>query len=193
MLQHCIRCVCVFLTGSVWVPLTLASQIRYRRWCDSNNFDLMLPEDAKKRKRIVEKNRQSSVTEHFGPEDPPARPTPYSDKALQTAAIEWLIETNQVCTLFLSLSHANTMRGTLQPIQTFNNAAFKNMIDIASQANRSIRLLSSKQSRARIIKMFKQQLCSLRDRLNVLFFILFTSFVFAFTDTLLCLLIRAPP
>ena len=153
----------------------------------------MLPEDAKKRKRIVEKNRQSSVTEHFGPEDPPVRPTLYSDKALQTAAIEWLIETNQVCTLFLSLSHVNTMRGTLQPIQTFNNAAFKNMIDIASQANWSIRLLSSKQSRARIIKMFKQQLCSLRDRLNVLFFILFTSFVFAFTDTLLCLLIRAPP
>ncbi len=57
----------------------------------------MLPEDAKKRKRIIEKNCQLSVTEHFGPKDPPVRPTPYSDKALQTATIEWLIETNQVC------------------------------------------------------------------------------------------------
>ena len=54
----------------------------------------MLPDDAKKRK-IVDK--QPSVTEHFGPEDRVARPIPYSDKALETASIEWLIQTNQVC------------------------------------------------------------------------------------------------
>jgi hypothetical protein len=57
----------------------------------------MLPEDTKKRK-IVEK--QPSVTEHFQPEDRAARPIPYSDKALETASLEWLIETNQVCPLY---------------------------------------------------------------------------------------------
>jgi len=40
------------------------------------------------------------------------------------------------------------------------------MLDLASRANRRIQLPSPKQSRARIIKMFKQQLCLLRDRLN---------------------------
>ncbi|KAH9031814.1 hypothetical protein EDB84DRAFT_1270945, partial [Lactarius hengduanensis] len=123
---------------------------RYRKWCDSNNFDSMLPQDSKKRKR-VEKDGQSLVIHHFRPEDPTARPIPFSEKALQTAALEWMVATNQ-------------------PIQTFKNAAFKKMLDIASRANRSIRLPSPKQSRAQIIKMFKQQLRSLRDRLNVTFF-----------------------
>lgn len=51
----------------------------------------------------------------------------------------------------------------------FQNAAFKNMLDIASRANpnRGYRLPSPKQSRARIITMFKQQMVSLRDRLTV--------------------------
>jgi hypothetical protein len=64
--------------------------------------------DTKKRKCI---EKQPSITEHFGPADQEARPIPYSDKALETAALEWLIETNQVCTFsyFLSsmLMHAN--------------------------------------------------------------------------------------
>ena len=60
----------------------------------------MLPEDSKKRKALaLDKNRlsqQSSVTDHFGPEDTNAKPITYSDSAFKTAAIEWLIETNQV-------------------------------------------------------------------------------------------------
>ena len=31
-------------------------------------------------------------------------PIPYSDKAFETAALEWLIETNQVCTFYYFLS-----------------------------------------------------------------------------------------
>ena len=55
----------------------------------------MLPEDAKQRKSLaLDKARQSSVTNHFGPED--ARPIPYSDNAFRAAALEWLIEMNQV-------------------------------------------------------------------------------------------------
>lgn len=73
----------------------------------------MLPEDAKKRKGHVEKGKQSLVIEHFNSEDSNAKPIPYSKKALQTAALEWLIETNQVraprhARLFIYLSHSNT-------------------------------------------------------------------------------------
>lgn len=73
---------------------------RYRKWCEKNNFESMLPEDSKKRKALAldksRLSRQSSVTDHFGPEDTDAKPIPYSDSAFKTAAVEWLIETNQV-------------------------------------------------------------------------------------------------
>ncbi|KAH9012604.1 hypothetical protein EDB83DRAFT_2233687, partial [Lactarius deliciosus] len=135
---------------------------RYRKWCDSNHFDSMLPQDSKKRKR-VEKDCQSLVIDHFGPDDPTKRPIPFSEKALQTAALEWMVATNQ-------------------PIRAFSHPAFKKMLDIVSRANRSIRLPSPKQSRAQIIKMFKQQLRLLQDRLNVTFFlILFFSRSLMFT------------
>ena len=141
----------------------------------------MLPEDAKQRKSLaIDKVQQSSVIDHFGPED--TRPIPYSDDAFKAAAIEWLIETNQVCPflqyiiLLFILSCA-----LLQPIQTFSRPTFKNMIDIASRAKREINLPSPKQSRACILQMFKQQLRSLRARLSVCF----PSFLFPFlfTDT----------
>ena len=55
----------------------------------------MLPEDAKQCKLLaLDKAQQSSVTDHFGPKD--ARPIPYSDNTFRAAAIEWLIEMNQV-------------------------------------------------------------------------------------------------
>ena len=57
----------------------------------------MLPVDAKQRKTdVIDLGRQSSVTEHFGPEDPASKPIPFSDKAFETAVLEWLVETNQV-------------------------------------------------------------------------------------------------
>jgi hypothetical protein len=56
----------------------------------------MLPEDTKKHKQL---EKQPSVIEHFGPEDQGAKVIPYSDKALKTASLEWLIATNQVCAL----------------------------------------------------------------------------------------------
>jgi hypothetical protein len=65
----------------------------------------MLPEDSKKHKCV---EKQPSITEHFGPEDREARLIPYSDKALETAALEWLIETNQVCTFYYFLSSVLT-------------------------------------------------------------------------------------
>ncbi len=59
----------------------------------------MLPNDTKQRKLDNNnglKSQQSVLSDHFKPEDHNARPTPYSRKALETAALEWLIETNQV-------------------------------------------------------------------------------------------------
>ena len=56
----------------------------------------MLPKDTKKHKSV---EKQPSVTEHFGPEDRDTRPIPYSDTALESVALKWLIETNQVCIL----------------------------------------------------------------------------------------------
>ncbi|KAI9431599.1 hypothetical protein H4582DRAFT_1795160, partial [Lactarius indigo] len=64
----------------------------YRKWCNTNKFDSMLPLDSKQRKCV---DKEPSVTEYFGPEDPGARPIPFSSKALETAALEWLIQTNQ--------------------------------------------------------------------------------------------------
>lgn len=72
----------------------------------------MLPLDAKQRKQaVIDKSRQLSVTDHVGPEAPDAKPIPYSAKALETASLEWLIETNQVCSRlrdgFPFLSHTD--------------------------------------------------------------------------------------
>ena len=60
----------------------------------------MLPEDTKMRKSA----KQPSIVEHFDLEDRDARPILYSDKAFETAALEWLIETNQVITCYLLIS-----------------------------------------------------------------------------------------
>ncbi|KAH9013685.1 hypothetical protein EDB84DRAFT_1444172 [Lactarius hengduanensis] len=79
---------------------------RYRKWCSSNNFDSMLPRDSKQRKPKCKADFR------------------FSNKALETAALEWLIETNQ-------------------PIQTFDNAAFKKMLDIASRAPRNTPIFDS--------------------------------------------------
>ncbi|KAH9010164.1 hypothetical protein EDB83DRAFT_2234463, partial [Lactarius deliciosus] len=84
----------------------------YRKWCDSNCFDSMLPQDSKKHKH-VEKDRQSLVIDHFGPNDPTKRPIPFSEKALQTATLEWMVATNQL-------------------IRAFSHPTFKKMLDIAS-------------------------------------------------------------
>lgn len=62
----------------------------------------MLPDDTKARRaaRLEETLRQTEVDDHFTTQKPEDRPQPYSDKAFEEAAIQWLIETDQVCPLF---------------------------------------------------------------------------------------------
>ena len=69
------------------------------------NFESMLPDDTKaRREKMTEENvRQSHVDEHFKVATPEDKPQPYSDDIFNQAAREWLIETNQVCYLTLTL------------------------------------------------------------------------------------------
>lgn len=62
----------------------------------------MLPEDTKERRQALAEQtlRQSAVDDHFKPATPEDKPTPYSDELFKEAAIQWLIETNQVSVHF---------------------------------------------------------------------------------------------
>ncbi|KAH8981786.1 hypothetical protein EDB86DRAFT_2812693, partial [Lactarius hatsudake] len=123
---------------------------RYRKWCEANRFDSMLPEDTKQRREAALdtslQTQQTTLTAHFNPREPDL--TPYSDSAFEAAAIAWLIQTNQ-------------------PIQAFKNPAFKKMIDITSRATRGITLPAPKKTRTLVIHMFKQQMFLLKKRLNI--------------------------
>jgi len=58
----------------------------------------MLPEDTKKRRAstVEDTLRQSQVNEHFNVAKPEDKPKAYTDEIFKEAAIQWLIETNQV-------------------------------------------------------------------------------------------------
>ena len=78
---------------------------RYRKWCKENNFDSMLPDDAKAHAQVDnDKNAQSAVTDHFKPETEEDRPIVYSDKVFAMAAIEWLVDADLV-SLYLGLPY----------------------------------------------------------------------------------------
>ena len=77
----------------------------YRRWCKSTNFLSMLPEDAKARRaEAIAKMEQTRVDDHFHQISPEDKPTPYSDAVFKEAAIQWLIETDQVRISSIDLS-----------------------------------------------------------------------------------------
>lgn len=65
----------------------------------------MLPEDTKFRKlQIKEKLQQTQVNDHFKKAQPENKPEPYSDELFKEAAIQWLVETDQVCIVFFFAS-----------------------------------------------------------------------------------------
>ena len=68
----------------------------------------MLPEDSKARRdAAAEKLKQSQVDDHFTVVPEGEKPMPYSDEVFKEAAIQWLIETDQVsfCSLFENHSY----------------------------------------------------------------------------------------
>ena len=70
----------------------------YRKWAKSNNFNSMLPQDAKNRQKSHADQllQQTSVDKHFKPATAEDKPTPYSDEIFKEVAIKWLIETNWI-------------------------------------------------------------------------------------------------
>jgi hypothetical protein len=58
---------------------------------------------------------------------------------------------------------------SLQPIAAFEHPAFQRMMHIASRATRGITLLNRKQTRDRVVSLFKSQMNDLKRRLNVRF------------------------
>ncbi|KAF8891446.1 hypothetical protein CPB84DRAFT_1641003, partial [Gymnopilus junonius] len=122
----------------------------YRKWCKMNGFESMLPEDSKARRAALleETLHQTEVDEHFQKQKLEDKPQPYSDKVFEEAAIQWLIETDQ-------------------PVQAFEHPTFKKMIEIAGRATREVKIPSRKQTRAAILKTFKEQMRALSERLNV--------------------------
>ena len=126
----------------------------------------MLPEDAKaRRKEALEKlMEQTQVDEHFHPVNPDDKPVPYTDDVFKEAAIQWLIETDQVPFVLYSNVSSHHRR---QPISAFEHPSFQKMIHMASQATRGVKIPNRKQTRDEIIALFKTQMTKLKDRLNV--------------------------
>ena len=73
-------------------------QHQYRKWCNVNNFNSMLPEDTKQRKEAAldscMQTQQTAISDHFNAQCKDI--VPYSNRAFEAAAIEWLIDSNQV-------------------------------------------------------------------------------------------------
>jgi hypothetical protein len=68
----------------------------YRKWAKANNFESMLKVDVEARKKEAEASAQTVIDDHAVPVLPKERVLPYSDELFEQAAIEWLIETDQV-------------------------------------------------------------------------------------------------
>ena len=129
----------------------------------------MLAEDAKARRAELASKTvqvQSNMGDHFSVSKPEDKPVPYSHELFKTAAIEWLIQTNQV--FFSSLLVIlKVLRCFFKPIQAFEHPSFQKMMAIAARATQGLQFPSRKQTRNAIMKIFKDQMQALRDRLNV--------------------------
>ena len=70
----------------------------YKKLAKRNNFNSMLPKDTQEcQKMLAATNlQQSAVDDHFELACPEDKPVLYADNLFHEAAIEWLIETNQV-------------------------------------------------------------------------------------------------
>ncbi|KAJ8579636.1 hypothetical protein M405DRAFT_684976, partial [Rhizopogon salebrosus TDB-379] len=69
----------------------------YRKWCKTNNFTSMLPQDVKERKTAaaIINAQQSNLDGHLCKIPPHQAVVTYSNSHFHEAAIEWLISTGQ--------------------------------------------------------------------------------------------------
>ncbi|KAG1793786.1 hypothetical protein EV424DRAFT_1335766 [Suillus variegatus] len=120
---------------------------KYQTWAKTNKFDSMLPSDVKDRKAKAMRAQQA-INSHLTECKLAERVVPYSDKLFKTAAVEWLIATDQ-------------------PIQALRHPKFKEMIDVAARATNGMKIPGRKATRAQIMCMFKNHLTKLKATLNV--------------------------
>ncbi|TFY77607.1 hypothetical protein EWM64_g6405 [Hericium alpestre] len=116
----------------------------YCTWATKNKFKSRLPGDIRERKaRITE--TQTQLDPHLQNIPPTERVTPYSDKLFRKAAIEWLIATDQ-------------------PLSALEHPAFIHMVNIAARATNGVKVPGRKVTRDEIIRLFKVQMDSLRQK-----------------------------
>ncbi|KZT08895.1 uncharacterized protein LAESUDRAFT_647966 [Laetiporus sulphureus 93-53] len=90
----------------------------YYKWCEKNTFNSKLPSDVAARKaKILESHISQGTLEGH----PAGHTILYSDKAFKSAAIQWLVETDQ-------------------PISAFQHQAFEDLINIASHTKEAVKI-----------------------------------------------------
>ncbi|KDQ54448.1 hypothetical protein JAAARDRAFT_135739, partial [Jaapia argillacea MUCL 33604] len=116
----------------------------YLAWAAQHNFISMLPNDAKAQKDLKDAalKSQSTLNGHVHAQDPSERVIPYSNEAFKSAAIQWLVETDQ-------------------------HPAFHTMINLASRAKNGIKIPHWKATQCEILRLFSQYLIDLKQHLNV--------------------------
>ncbi|KAI6111604.1 hypothetical protein EV401DRAFT_1868367 [Pisolithus croceorrhizus] len=117
----------------------------YLKWAASKNFLLMLLEDTKQCQVEAASSTQCSLDDHFVPRDQVLH---YSESTFWDVSIQWLIKTDQ-------------------PIHILQNPVFQQIINLASHANHSVKILTLKQTWQSIIDLFKSNLCELCKQLQV--------------------------
>jgi len=73
-------------------------QGKYRIWAKSANFESKLPGDVAARKKKAEQ-AQRTLDASLVEKKLTKKVVPYSDRLFKTAAIQWLVATDQVCHL----------------------------------------------------------------------------------------------
>ena len=146
---------------------------KYNVWCNRNDFESKLPKVVKARKDAKgseDRSKQSSLDPHLEGRRQESF-IAYSNAVFREAAIEWLIETDQVTlSLFLIVSDLNNFK--MQPIQALENSSFQKMIDVASRATKGVIIPNRKAARKHIIELFKKNLNNLRLKITVRFLLI---------------------
>ncbi|KAI6004192.1 hypothetical protein EDD15DRAFT_2156344 [Pisolithus albus] len=134
--------------------LEATHRAEYLKWAAENDFTSMLPRDTKQRREdSAALSTQSSLNAHLVQRVPMVR---YSDAGFHDAAVQWVIETDQA-------SHLS-----FEPVHALQHPAFEKMISIASKATNGVDIPTWKQTRQKIIDLFKTNLRNLRKHLQVL-------------------------
>ena len=106
-MESCHR-VCLILcqlsyTGACLILIVISQRI-YLNWMEQNNFQLMLPKDTCSRHDVAASNKQTHLDSHLKEEPLKERAIVYSDNLFRNAAIEWLVSTDQVSTIYHNIS-----------------------------------------------------------------------------------------